>query len=114
MSTENTGSDREEHHLLRVARITVGIVFLILGVIGSLLPILQGWMFFLLALITFFPGHPRVAAFLDRVEPKAPRTVHLLRKLGIGVDVNAHHAPEKVDPEEDGVELRSDYNGDNA
>lgn len=65
----------------------MGIGFLILGVIGSLLPVLQGWIFFLLALITFFPEHPRVAAALVKAEPKVPRLVKFLRKLGIGVEV---------------------------
>lgn len=86
MSTGNTDSDRKKH-LVRIARISVGIVFILLGIIGSLLPILQGWIFFLLALITFFPAHPRVAGILKKAEPKAPRLVSWLRKLGIGVDV---------------------------
>ncbi|MDX1582975.1 MAG: hypothetical protein R3338_05170 [Thermoanaerobaculia bacterium] len=92
MSTENRDSElqnghseQKNRHLLRAARITLGVVFLLLGIIGSLLPVLQGWLFFLLALITFFPGHPRVKQVLDKAEPKLPRTVRFLRKLGIGV-----------------------------
>ncbi len=83
MSTGSTDSDRNKH-LLRIARISLGIVFLILGIIGSLLPILQGWIFFLLALIAFFPDHPKVERVLEKAEPKFPRLVHGLRKLGIG------------------------------
>lgn len=86
MSTGNTDSDRKKH-LLRIARISLGILFLILGVVGSLLPILQGWIFFLLALIAFFPDHPKVESVLEKAEPKFPRMVRGLRKLGIGNEV---------------------------
>ena len=41
--------------MILILRIALGIVFTILGVIGSLLPIMQGWIFFLLAALVLFP-----------------------------------------------------------
>ncbi len=103
MSTGSTDSDRNKH-LLRIARISLGIVFLILGIIGSLLPILQGWIFFLLALIAFFPDHPKVERVLEKAEPKFPRLVLGLRKLGIGDEPGGKDetsSPETVNSEAD-------------
>jgi len=67
-------------------RVILGIVFFVLGVIGALLPVVQGWMFFALSLVMFFPNHPRVDALMRRAERRAPRTIRLLRRLGFGID----------------------------
>ena len=66
-------------------RITLGIVFAILGVIGSLLPIMQGWIFFLLAALVLFPKSRFAVKSLDKIERKMPRLVARLRRWGIGV-----------------------------
>lgn len=84
MSTESKHSDPERKHLGSTLRIILGIVFLLLGVIGALLPVLQGWLFFLVAIVLFFPNHPRVERILIRAEPKFPRLVAWLRRMGIG------------------------------
>ncbi len=65
-------------------RITLGIVFLVLGVIGSLLPVLQGWNFFLLAALVLFPQSRFAVKACDKIEPKMPRMVAWLRRRGIG------------------------------
>lgn len=67
-------------------RIALGVVFVILGIIGSFLPVLQGWLFFVIALLLFFPRHPKAAAFMKKIEPKFPRLARWLRKAGIGDD----------------------------
>lgn len=67
-------------------RITFGIIFFLLGIVGSLLPVLQGWMFFLLAAVMLFPKHPRVEKILVRAEVKMPRMTRWLRDMGIGRD----------------------------
>jgi uncharacterized membrane protein YbaN (DUF454 family) len=72
-------------------RLTLGVIFLILALIGALLPVMQGWMFFLLSLLMFFPSHPRVAAALGKFEPKLPNLVCWLRKLGIGEAIRRSH-----------------------
>jgi hypothetical protein len=66
-------------------RITLGIVFAILGVIGSLLPIMQGWIFFLLAALVLFPQSRFAVKSLDKIERRMPRMVARLRRWGIGV-----------------------------
>lgn len=75
--------------MLLFVRITLGIVFLILGVIGSLLPILQGWVFFLLAALVLFPQSRFAVKACDKVEPKMPRLIGWLRRRGIGVPRDA-------------------------
>jgi hypothetical protein len=65
-------------------RLSLALVFTILGVVGSLLPILQGWIFFLLAFLVLFPESKFADTVLRKAEPKVPRVVGWLRKLGIG------------------------------
>ncbi|MFZ2493587.1 MAG: hypothetical protein WA208_19070 [Thermoanaerobaculia bacterium] len=65
-------------------RMSLGVVFLFLGVVGSLLPILQGWIFFLLAALLFFPNSGFAVKALHKAEPRIPRVVAFLRRLGIG------------------------------
>jgi uncharacterized membrane protein YbaN (DUF454 family) len=67
-----------------ILRLTLGTCFLLLGVAGSLLPFLQGWFFFLLAALMFFPQHRRVESVLVRVERRMPRVASALRRMGIG------------------------------
>lgn len=72
-------------HVGTTVRFTLGIVFLILGVAGALLPVLQGWMFFLLAALMFFPNHPRTERGLQKASKRVPRFVGWLRRLGFGL-----------------------------
>ena len=72
-------------------RITLGIVFAILGVIGSLLPIMQGWVFFLLAGLVLFPQSKFAIKALDKIERRMPRMVARLRRWGIGVPRAENH-----------------------
>jgi uncharacterized membrane protein YbaN (DUF454 family) len=65
-------------------RIVLGIVFTILGIIGSILPIMQGWIFFLLAFLVLFPKSKFAIKALEKVEKRAPRLVAWLRKMGVG------------------------------
>lgn len=71
-------------HLKTTVRFVAGIIFLALGVVGSLLPVLQGWIFFLLAALMFFPNHPRTEKGLARLERRFPRVVGRLRRMGFG------------------------------
>jgi hypothetical protein len=66
-------------------RITLGIIFAILGVIGAFLPIMQGWVFFLLAVLVLFPQSKFAIKSLDKIEKRMPRMVARLRRWGIGV-----------------------------
>lgn len=67
-----------------VLRIGLGIIFVLLGIVGSLLPVMQGWIFFLLSFLLFFPRTRMTHKILAKAEPKLPRVVAYLRRLGIG------------------------------
>lgn len=69
-----------------ILRITLGIVFVILGIVGSLLPVLQGWLFFLIAALIFFPQSRFAVKAVSKIERKMPRLVRWLQSLGIGVE----------------------------
>ena len=65
-------------------RLALGFLFLILGVIGSLLPVLQGWVFFLLAFLVFFPRSSLTEKTVRKVEIRMPRLGRFIRRMGIG------------------------------
>lgn len=71
--------------MLFALRIILGIVFVILGIIGSLLPIMQGWIFFLLAALVLFPRSRFAVKACQKIEPRMPRMVAWLRRRGIGI-----------------------------
>jgi uncharacterized membrane protein YbaN (DUF454 family) len=71
--------------MLLILRLALGIVFFILGIIGSLLPIMQGWIFFLLAALVLFPRSRFAVKACQKIEPKMPRMVARLRRWGIGI-----------------------------
>lgn len=54
-------------NLITTIRVSVGIVLLMLGIIGILLPILQGWLLILLAIPLISPeyGKKMVAKFIE-------------------------------------------------
>ena len=79
-------------------RITLGIIFAILGVVGSLLPIMQGWIFFLLAVLVLFPQSKFAIKSLDKIERRMPRMVARLRRWGIGVPRETERNDETVRP----------------
>jgi uncharacterized membrane protein YbaN (DUF454 family) len=65
-------------------RLILGVCFFLLGIAGIFLPILQAWLFFLLAAAMFFPQHRLVHKLTTKAHRTMPRTAALLRKLGIG------------------------------
>ena len=77
-------------------RLTLGVIFLILGVIGSLLPVLQGWIFFLMALLMFFPDHPRAAQLVEKIGKRYPRFAHWLQRRGVGRRSDTKHHNDRT------------------
>lgn len=67
-----------------ILRLSLGVVFTLLGVAGVFLPVLQGWMFFLLAAVVFFPESRFADKVLEKAEPKLPKLVGWLRRIGVG------------------------------
>jgi len=65
-------------------RMVLGFFFLILGVIGFILPIMQGWVFFLLAFLVLFPKSKTTEKLVQKIGQKMPRMERFLRKMGIG------------------------------
>ncbi|HEX7153073.1 MAG TPA: hypothetical protein VF618_16420 [Thermoanaerobaculia bacterium] len=65
-------------------RMVLGIVFVLLGIIGAFVPIMQGWVFMLLAVLVLFPQSKFAVKVMAKAEPKLPRLCAWLRKLGIG------------------------------
>jgi hypothetical protein len=70
--------------MLIAIRLFLGVIFAVLGVIGSFLPVLQGWLFFLIAFILLFPRNRFTIKAVHKLETKAPRLSTFLRRLGIG------------------------------
>lgn len=69
---------------LLTLRLILGVVFLVLGFIGLLVPVMPQVIFFVLAALMFFPKHRRLNKMLDRGERKMPRPIAWLRRIGIG------------------------------
>lgn len=88
-----TASAKLNPHMLFL-RITLGIVFVILGIIGAFLPVLQGWLFFAIAGLLLFPQSRFATKALDKLEPRAPRIVRWLHRLGVGVHRDTMRDPQ--------------------
>jgi len=65
-------------------RLTLAIIFTLIGVAGVILPVLQGWPFLILAFLMFFPRHRLAEKTLLKIETRAPRVARLMRRLGVG------------------------------
>ncbi len=85
-----------EYDLLPAFRITLGVLNIVLGIIGVILPVMPGFIFFLIAAALFFPNHRFVAPLMDKVEARLPRFVGWLRRLGVG-HVQPEPAPQRID-----------------
>jgi hypothetical protein len=71
--------------MLVVLRISLGIFFFILGIIGLLLPVVPQTIFFLLSVLILFPQSRLAIKALDYIQPRAPRLVQWLHRIGVGV-----------------------------
>lgn len=87
-----------EYDLLPAIRISLGILSFILGIIGAILPVMQGWIFFLISAALFFPRHRYVTKLMEKGEARVPRFVAWLRRLGVGHHMQPEPAPQRIDP----------------
>lgn len=70
--------------IANILRIGLGIVLLVLGLIGLVLPVLQGGLFLILGLLLLSPDVPIFARLLCWIENRFPRlqsTVQRLRRF---------------------------------
>lgn len=58
--------------ILRLLRITLGIASIVLGLLGLVLPVLQGWFFLVFGLISLYRDVPFVDRIVTRNETRFP------------------------------------------
>ena len=56
----------------RLVRIFAGLVLIILGLVGLVVPILQGWLFLALGALVLSPDIPLFARMVDWIEKRFP------------------------------------------
>ena len=61
--------------------ISLGAFFLVLGVIGGFLPVIQGWIFILIGLALLAEELPWVRRHLDRLKERFPKQTRQLDRL---------------------------------
>ena len=61
---------KHPHPVLRIIRLAAGILLLVLGIIGGLLPIIQGWIFVLPALALLAPESRFIRKLIIRLRTK--------------------------------------------
>ncbi|NCC53272.1 MAG: hypothetical protein EOM20_18950 [Spartobacteria bacterium] len=62
-------------------RITIGVVFIILGIFGLFLPFLQGILFLLIGTVFLAPNAPPVRNLRMRLYKRFPGTRHYFKNL---------------------------------
>jgi uncharacterized membrane protein YbaN (DUF454 family) len=67
-----------------LVRLTIGLGFTIMGVVGLVLPIFPGWIFFPVAAALFFPRSRFTERAMQIVDAKMPRIATMLRRIGVG------------------------------
>lgn len=80
-------ADKPETSLLhRLASILVGVIFLGLGILGLIFPILPGWIFIFAALVSFASAIPLVRRVVSAAvrTPLAKRAIDGVAKTGTG------------------------------
>ncbi len=75
----------------RIARWTFGIAFLILGVLGLFLPILQGILFIIVGLLILAPESPRIQRLLNTLRKRYPGPFDAAERLKKKLSRNKEH-----------------------
>jgi uncharacterized membrane protein YbaN (DUF454 family) len=65
----------------RLLRVLLSIICVMIGIVGLILPVLPGWLFFGFALILIFPDAPMTQRSVARIEARFPSTRRFLRFL---------------------------------
>ena len=69
-----------KHHARRFLRITLGMTFLLLGVAGLVLPVLQGILFLFIGIVLLAPDIPIFRRLLTQLEERFPRLAKRARR----------------------------------
>jgi uncharacterized membrane protein YbaN (DUF454 family) len=69
-----------KRQLKRILVLTLATVFLLLGLAGLVLPVLQGWLFLAISAILFSMYSPALRAFIDKHTVKYPRLHRVVGK----------------------------------
>jgi uncharacterized membrane protein YbaN (DUF454 family) len=69
---------------MMLLRLTAGLGFTLLGLIGLVLPILPGWIFFPIAGVLLFPRSRFTHRTMRFMDAKTPALATLLRRVGVG------------------------------
>lgn len=72
------------HRFLLILRVVLAVIFLVLGVIGLVIPVMPQIIFFAIAAILLFPRSRFAEWTLRKAEPRAPRLARWCRNIGIG------------------------------
>jgi uncharacterized membrane protein YbaN (DUF454 family) len=70
--------------MILTLRIIIAIISCAIGIAGLILPILPGWLFFLLAFAVLAPQHRYTKSAVVWVEKRAPRMAKTIRWMGMG------------------------------
>lgn len=82
--------------MTKLVRIPLGIILLFLGVVGSVLPVLQGWLFFSMGIVILSVDIPFLARFVCWIErrfPKFKAPLERCRSFLAGSQKNAARCP---------------------
>ena len=68
-------------HAKRVLVLTVAIIFIILGLAGTVLPFLQGFLFIAIGLMLLSFYSPKIRLFIEKHTEKYPRLFSVVKKV---------------------------------
>jgi uncharacterized membrane protein YbaN (DUF454 family) len=71
---------RLKKELKRIVVLTLASVFLLLGLAGLVLPVLQGWLFLAISAILFSMYSPSMRAWMDKHTVRYPRLHKVVNK----------------------------------
>jgi uncharacterized protein len=82
-----------KRNLKRILVLTLGIFFIVLGLAGLVLPILQGWLFLLIGALLLSMYSPAIRSSIDRRTAPYPK-IHAFVERAQGWIVKVFGAPE--------------------
>ncbi len=84
---------RVKKQLKKILVLAVATVFFVLGLVGLVLPVLQGWFFLAISALLFSMYSPTLRAFIDRHTVKYPK-LHAFVERAQGWTTRVFGAPE--------------------